>query len=330
MNSIVQRGSAANPADSAPTRAVGIDAGRIVMAFLVVAVHALPVGGAAGFAIVGMLCRCAVPFFFMAAGYFLKVPRRFTATLLLKPLIRLVPIYGFWMLVYYGVAAATGVVPVRLGLRDLLSGGTAFHLWYLPALGIAMVLVPAGILVAGPRATGIVCAVLAGEAIAFGTYHDLLGLPGSAQRGGLLIAPLFVFAGYAVARLEPARSVVLGAGLAALGFATLFGEELAISHRLGVTLASHDFAFGTVAYGAGAFLLARALAPGRNVSRLATLGRYALGVYVAHVLFVWGLSALSGKITPVGLIWRTPTAFGCAMVLTALLRQLPYLRRVVA
>lgn len=317
--------------DAAGTRRriPGIDAGRCLMAFLVVTLHSLPRGGSAA-SIIGMACRCAVPFFLIAAGYLQNRPERFTADILTRPLARLFPIYLFWMIVYYAVAYVGHVRPIHLDLRDLISGGTAFHLWFLPALGVALVLVPAGVLVLGSRATGLLCAALAAAAIAFSTYHDVLHLPGSARRGGLMVAPLLVFIGHWLARHKVALALPAAAALAATGLAVMLGEELWISHRLGLPLDDHDFSIGTFAYGAGMFLLARALPASAGVGRLASLGTYALGIYVTHVLFVWALDIASFDATLAALLWRAPLEFACALLLTATLRQLPTMRWTVA
>ncbi len=316
-------------ASRARRRIQGIDAGRFIMAFLVVTLHSLPRGGSAA-SIIGMMCRCAVPFFLIASGYLQNSPERFPAEVLTKPLSRLFPIYLFWMIVYYAVAYVSGVRPVHLDVRDLISGGTAFHLWFLPALGVALVLVPAGVLVIGSRATGLACAALAAAAIAFSTYHDVLHLPGAARRGGLMVAPLLVFIGHWLARHKIAAALPAAAALALTGFAVMLGEELWISHRLGVPLDDHDFSIGTFAYGAGVFLFARALPVGAGVSRLASLGTHALGIYVTHVLFVWALAAAFPSTSVTALLWHTSTAFAGALLLTVVLRNVPYLKRTVA
>ena len=322
-------GMTAMRAPGARRRIQGIDAGRFVMAFLVVTLHSLP-RGVTGASIIGMLCRCAVPFFLIASGYLQNPPGRFAGEVLARPLWRLLPIYLFWMVVYYAVAGVSGIRPVHLDVSDLVSGGTAFHLWFLPALGVALVLVPAGVLVVGRRTTGVACAALAAAAIAFSTYHDVLHLPGSARRGGLMVAPLLVFIGHWLARHRVSPALPVAAALAVSGFAVMLCEELWIGHRLGLPLDDHDFSIGTFAYGAGIFLFARALPAGSAAGRLASLGTFALGIYVTHVLFVWGLAAAFPGATLPQVAWRAPIAFAGALLLTMVLRKIPVLRRTVA
>lgn len=329
MAESTHEGMTATRAQGATRRIEGIDAGRVVMALMVVSLHSLPRGGTAA-SIIGMACRCAVPFFLIASGYLQNPPGRLAWEVLSRPLWRLLPIYLFWMAVYYAAAGVSGIRPVHLDVRDLISGGTAFHLWFLPALGSALVLVPMGVLVLGRRTTGLACAALAAAAIAFSTYHDVLHLPGSARRGGLMVAPLLVFIGHWLARHRISASLPAAAALAVSGFAFMLSEELWIGQRLGLPLDDHDFSIGTFAYGAGVFLFARALPAGPAVGWLARLGTLALGIYVTHVLFVWGLDAAFPGATLAGMAWRVPIAFAGALLLTVALRKIPVLRRTVA
>ncbi|MFL6698937.1 MAG: hypothetical protein ACJ8GJ_17365, partial [Vitreoscilla sp.] len=167
-------------------------------------------------------------------------------------------------------------------------------------------------------------------AIALSTYHDVLHLPGSARRGGLMVAPLLVFIGHWLARRRIAASLWAAAALAVAGLAVMLCEELWIGHRLGLPLDDHDFSLGTIAYGTGVFLFARALPAGSGAGPLAWLGTFALGIYVTHVLFVWGLaSAFPGATLP-EVAWRAPIAFVGALLLTMVLRKIPVVRRTVA
>lgn len=311
-------------------RSPGIDACRLVMAFLVVTLHSLPVRGSAEFSIIGMVCRCAVPFFFITSGYFLKIPARFSAMCVVRPLVRLFPIYLFWMIAFYSVAYISEVHKLQFGVRELLVGGTAFHLWYLPALGVAMVLVPISILKLGARVTGLICALLATVVITRGAYHGVFHMPGSPTRGGFFVAPIYLFIGYWLAKRRFEPSLSFAALIALLGFAILLGEELWISRWLGTRLKDHDFTIGTFAFGAGVFLFAKELPAGAALERLAALGKYALGIYVSHLLFIWGLVAAFGSITLAGMLWRVPVAFVGALMLTAGLQRTPYLKRMVA
>lgn len=311
-------------------RTPGIDAFRVVMAFLVVILHTLPGRGSNRLSMVAIICHCSVPFFLITSGYYLKIPPRLSAMFFARPLMRLLPIYLFWMIIFYCVAYVTKVSPLRFGVRELLSGGTAFHLWYLPALLVATVLVPISVLKLGMRVTGLICGLLAIVVIARGAYHDLFHLPATFSRDKILVAPIFLFTGFWLARRQfsPSKSVALA--MAVAGFAIIVAEELMISRWVGMPFKDHAVSIGTFAFSAGVFLFARALPLSAAVERLATLGKYTLGIYVSHLLFIWGLVATFGSITRTGLLWRAPMAFACALLLTVGLQKIPYLRRIVA
>lgn len=303
-------------------RAFGIDAMRIVMAFAVVTLHAY-LGGVDA-PLISIACRCAVPFFLITSGYFLKVPERLSPEIVTRPLLRLLPIYVFWMAIFYAFAYALDF-PLRFGVRDLLSGGTAFHLWYLPAVGVALAAVPCSLIVFGVGITGFLCGALALLTIVFGGYHDVLGLAGESKRGGLLVAPAFVFLGYMLRRAQVASSRLVSLALALFGFLIIVVEETWIDNPAGEPY----FTFGSFLYGAGVFLLARSLKPSDGARRLATAGRYALGVYITHMLFVWMGDKWLEPITTGTMLWVVPLYFGAALLLTIALSRIAYLRRFV-
>ena len=317
------------PAGSSPRtppemqRIAGVDAGRIVCVFLVVVLHSVWLQNP-----VAVLCRVAVPFFFVASGYFLRKPTQFFAGTILRPLYRLLPLYVLWTLIYYLFAYATGLVPVNLEIGQVLSGGPAFHLWFLPALGISLAFIPVASRLFGRQLTGFLCVVLAAVALVEGSYHDVLGLSGPARRGATLAAPLFVFIGTVLARQKNLPGLLPSAALTILGFVGLMAEEVWIGHWSHQFL-SHDFSIFTYLYGTGAFLLALALPENRLVKTVGQFGPYALGIYLSHVLFLWTFGAL----LPVQFAWahvlQIVASFSCALALTLLLSRLPFLRRLV-
>lgn len=330
ISSDTPSGTAA-PAPPAPPvaprkiRSAGIDAGRFVLACLVVVLHACS-GKTEPWAVaVTMACRGAVPFFFIVSGYFLRIPDRLSASVVTRPLVRLLPIYIAWMLLYYAVAWVTGVQPLQFGIKALLSGGTAYPLWYLPALGFAMVVVPVGILTMGWRLTALACAALALYALASGPYHDLLGLAGEPKSGGIVAAPMFLFIGCALAKWPVRPSPLAATALASAGFAVQFLEERLIASLLEMSITSHNAVAGTYLYGTGLFLLARSLRPNRIIGSLAEIGLCSLGIYTSHLLFLWAFHAI-GNETPLAVLLLSSLSILCATLLTLLLLRIPRLR----
>jgi fucose 4-O-acetylase-like acetyltransferase len=271
-----------------------------------------------------------VPFFFLTSGYFLRPAARPDLSVILKSLRRLLPIYVFWMLAYFIVVQFLPNQHWSFSPRDLISGGTAFHLWFLPALGFALVLVSGGIGLVGMRATGAFCVALAVFGIYRGSYHDALHLPGIAQRGGLFIAPLFVYLGLLVKKQDWSFGVwAVPAILASYLLLTL--EEWLI-YRLAnaPNFSSHDFTIATYLVGLSCFMAVRQIPNSAVLDRIAWFGRLSLSVYAGHVFFLWLLAPLTGN----DAIWRVVMlailCFGLATLLSLVLMRVPGLRRVIS
>lgn len=318
---------------ASPARNPAIDAMRYALAFVVVLLHSLPVnqvGHPAWVALAAIACRVAVPFFFITSGYFLRPASRFDATLILRPLQRLLPIYLFWMLVYFIFLQVVPIQHWSFSPRDLISGGTAFHLWFLPALGFALMLVSGGISLVGLRATGALCVLLAMIGICRGSYHDALALSGAVQRGGLLISPLFVYLGV-LARRQAWSLGRFAVPAILASYALLVFEEWLIERlSASASFASHDFTFATYLFGLSCFLAIRQMSASRLLEHAAWFGRLSLSVYAGHVLFLWMLEPIIGNDTPWQVAILSALCFGLATLLSLVLMRVPGLRRVVS
>lgn len=317
-------------------RNLGIDAGRYALGFLVVLVHALSGNGKIENLlltnIIKIACRAAVPFFFIASGSFCERSSSFSAQLVLKPLRRLMPIYVFWMFAYFLFLQIVPVPSVSwsFGLRDLLSGGAAFHLWFLPALGFALALVATGLKLFGTRITGLLCCGLALFSLADGAYHNVLHLAGSPKRGGLLVAPMFVYIGAMLARRAVMLRWPLLAVLVAFAYVLLVGEELMIASWAGApALESHSFTFCTFLLGTAVFLLLRALPESKVVRGVASLGQISLAVYATHLFFLWLLLPIIGNDSVLSAVLVAAITFGSATTLSLLLRRIPIMQKFV-
>ena len=114
---------------------VGIEYFRIAAAFLVVAIHCSPLltySETADFIFTRVLARAAVPFFFMVTGYFVIGKAEKTRKFLKKTgVIYLASILLYLPLNLYA-GNFKGLTP-GAALTQLLFEGTFYHLWYLPA-----------------------------------------------------------------------------------------------------------------------------------------------------------------------------------------------------
>lgn len=130
----------------------GLDAFKLLAAMLVVAVHTGPLvsyDAQADFMLTGIAGRLAVPFFFAASGFLffrkLTGDEREDGRRLRRYAVRIAGLYGFAMLLYlplniYKGDFREGMSALSLA-RDVAIDGTFYHLWYLPALLIGIVIV---------------------------------------------------------------------------------------------------------------------------------------------------------------------------------------------
>ena len=229
-----------------------VDRFRIVAALLVVCIHTAPlegVGETADFTL-RTLARLAVPFFFTATGFFVLGPSFCPGgrTAKLPPAVcrflkRTGALYAGATLAYLPIAIYSGNIPQKdlpfSLFRWLIWDGSFYHLWYLPAvmLGVLIVWALSHLPVWGGAA---ICGVLYVVGVLGDSWHGLaLQAPalrafyGSLfarmdyTRTGLFFAPVFLFVGALLAsRPRPARRAS-GFGLMA-SLALLLIEAFAV------------------------------------------------------------------------------------------------------
>lgn len=126
----------------------GIDCFRLLAAIFVIAIHTSPLGSiheTVDFILTRILARTAVPFFFMATGFFLFSQQKRISFSYRSFVQKIGVIYAISILLYVPLNIYTGYFgQERLGiriLRDIIFDGTFYHLWYLPAviLGVGIV-----------------------------------------------------------------------------------------------------------------------------------------------------------------------------------------------
>lgn len=203
---------------------VGIDYFRIIAALLVVAIHTSPltsVDGTADFILTRVIARVAVPFFFMASGFFL-LPGYMNVKdtepgKLFKFLEKAAMLYGIAILLYLPINFYAGYFQMEFLLpnliKDFVFDGTFYHLWYLPAammgatltylllkkfksghvFRVALILYLIGLF--GDSYYGII------EKVPFiKSFYDTIFLFSDYTRNGLFFAPIFFMLGGMVAK----------------------------------------------------------------------------------------------------------------------------------
>lgn len=218
----------------------GVDRFRMAAALLVVCIHTAPLSSISeswDFAL-RTLARLAVPFFFTATGFFLfagriapgprpqGVPpavRRFCA--------KTGALYAAATLLYVPIMLYSGKLSgLTFGalVRDVVWDGTFYHLWYLPAALLGVLLVDRLLRLPGRWTACAVCAALyaigllgdswygGGQALpALQSFYRALFLHMDLTRGGLFFAPLFLWLGAALRDGPRPRVRACFAGLAA-------------------------------------------------------------------------------------------------------------------
>ena len=239
----------------------GIDRFRIAACLMVIAVHTGPLGSVSQTAdtvVTYIICRLAVPFFFLASGFFLvraagreSGARPLAAFLRKTLLLDLAAIAAFLPLNVYSGYFRQEHLAVNL-LRDLAFNGTLYHLWYLPAAALGACMAWALLKKTGPGAalavTGALWIVglfgdswygLTARVPALAAAYGRMFLVFDYTRNGLFFAPLFFVLGGIAAGAEVKRR--RGSGkypvIFAVSMAAMIAEGVLL-HRFG--LPRHD------------------------------------------------------------------------------------------
>ncbi|MDL2294387.1 serine racemase VanT catalytic subunit [Ruminococcaceae bacterium OttesenSCG-928-D13] len=226
---------------------IGIDRFRLVAALMVVAIHTGPLlsfGETADLLFTRVLCRLGVPFFFAATGFFLlgryAEDRHAPVAPLRRFVVKTALVYLGAIALYLPVNLYAGHFdseqPVGHLLKLVLVDGTMYHLWYLPAVIVGVVLAWALLKMTSFRVTmGVAVALYAVGLLGDSYYaftaaspplkalYDGIFAVSSYTRNGLFYAPLFLMVGVGAARRPaPARR-----GPALASFALCLGLMLA-------------------------------------------------------------------------------------------------------
>lgn len=294
--------------------------------------------------------RVATPFFFLAAGYFfaLSVARGAEPIGLgVKLVWRLVMFFVFWSMLYILVpvevflqAPAAGYwSAVNITLHQALSmrsaflfNGSSVHLWFLPAMSIAIAMLAVSCklrlqyLLAGVAVALYIVGLLGGAYKATPIGFDL----GIQTRNGPFFSTIFVVTGYLIARLEVRLAVRYCIGLITLGVVMRIVELMWVTGQYATPPSEIDFLLGTYPFGVGIFLLLMATTRLGEVGWMVKLSRYSAGVYCAHMLFVALFEPRAPYVT--NTLWELLSPFvvlAATFAFVALLSKVKFLRPVV-
>lgn len=136
----------------------GIDLAKFICSLLVVVIHIAPFGSTENntlkylnFGTQNYLARVAVPFFFMASGFFLyrKTDKdNFNISHTKKYIVRLLKLYLIWTAIYspliikYIIKGEKGIIHGILNfIRNCIFSGTYTQFWYLNGLIVAVIII---------------------------------------------------------------------------------------------------------------------------------------------------------------------------------------------
>lgn len=297
-------------------RISSIECGRVVAILAVMTIHLSPFSNPfdpalwdgtpyplVG-AVINQLCRFAVPLFFLCAGYFLQpaLAAGHPLTVALRYCRPLLGLWLAWSLLYVLIpfnplaAVSEGYLHAMAGQWQMQLGdhlnvwwvGGMIHLWFLPALMVAVLILGLCQQVRLPRLALLLGALLYSLALIGGSYGPLL--PGGEwallTRNGPFFSLLFVALG-AELRLRAwqpdarrcALMMMAGMGLYAL-------EAAGLLRVAAVPLARHDFLLGSLPWALGLFGLLLANPAWGKGSWLERQAPKVLGLYCLHMMLV--------------------------------------------
>lgn len=243
--------------------------------------------------------RFAVPLYFMISGYLFEKSRRPTLEKWKRSAVRLALIFVIWEIIYnlvntyyLHIFSASQNIAVFLA-RTLVSGGVAWHLWFLPSLGLCMTIF-AVLRTFGWKVLFAVAIVLFALGLAIDAYASVLGVSDFLKahgvqsgvisgRDGPFFGTIFFATGAFVATISPMQKSWKWLALGIFGLVLQMLEAYMLSRTGTTSFAPFNFLASTLPFSIGIFLYFLSLPFPPFV---AALGRVALGMYCCHVLFL--------------------------------------------
>jgi len=314
-------------------RILGVDLFRLVAFLCVVALHVnrqnLEPAAKLAFEIIP---RLGVPYFFLVSGYFLQIGEHGVVAVVARFLRRLVPVYVFWVLFYIflhrGLFGETGIHSLPNLLIDGIPGA---HLWFLPSLGVSVVLFTLLSYAIGDYPVLGICIILYLCGIYFDEFRNIYDLPFHHWnfRDGPFFGCVFIAIGYYSRKYDIRLSVEQSVLMVLSGLAMQFLERALLVH-FGILSQGDevDYYLGTVLYGAGVLFLALNVSAGGEgaVAALAGIGRYTLGFYCIHLAYVWLLEMVLAPDTLVNVVVTVAFSSSASIITILLMSRVRQLR----
>lgn len=282
-----------------------IDIARYVSALLVVCIHTFPfleISETFNTYFIHTVCRLAVPFFFTTSGFFFfrnydSENEDLNETRLKKALIRLFRIYLIWTIIYLPYTifdyTHTGfhIKYLFTYVRDFFLNGSYYHLWFLPALMLADVIVYCLYKKKGLNFTLLITFILYFVGYLINVYTPIWeSIPGisfffgfftktlSTARNGIFFGPMFIAIGLLLSRTRRLPKKV-----SLISF-VLFFAEVSLYRHFGILrdLTSMYICLVPAIY----FLVNYLLKVNIPYRKMFTILRHdSLMIYTSHILF---------------------------------------------
>lgn len=339
-------------------RISSIDFFRVVAILAVICRHTTPFMGNqfndTPYGVLGILINqgdlFAIPFFFIASGFFFGkkihsgVSPRIVCSSYSK---RLLTIFIFWSFIYmvmptdipellqYGFLKTTywKIYSLFTHPITLIFQGAKVHLWFLVSLVCALWLITLLINNGFQKKIIFLSAILYVLGLMARSYSDTpFGLNNIQfdTRNGPFISTLFVAIGYYYSsndfRFKPGVAITL----IIIGLVLHMTEVFILWNFFNIAPPTPRYLLGTVIFNAGIMLLLLAKPNFAMSSPLPKIGKYTLGVYTSHQLFVDILKPLGGYFN--SFFWEISCpviVYALALLLTFLFTQNRLLRGVV-
>lgn len=292
--------------------------------------------------------RVGTPFFFLTSGYFFSVSMsrgRPPLNVGVKLVRRLALFAIFWSCVYLLLPVGnllksphpdylTAVLSLTKGYMrpSVLVTGTAIHLWFLPAMACALILLAIAARFRLENYFAIPAGVLFLVGLAGGPYAATpMGIPlGMNTRNGPFFSSIFVFTGYLLHKHGVSLSLRAAYAFILTGIALRLAELYWLTTNYGVHPGKVDYLLGTYPFGVGIFVWVLNSPRLGEKQLLVRLSRYSPGVYCAHLLFVDLLTATPLFVgSPLWEVTRPLLILGLTFAWVILLAQVRVLRPVV-
>ncbi|MEC5387831.1 acyltransferase [Uliginosibacterium sp. H3] len=270
-----------------------LDATRLLAALCVVGLHVGTIDTVSqAWNLVRIEMRWAVPFFFILTGLHLGsdlslIPTRIA--LLVPRLIRMLVAASLLFLPVLIISRGFAGALQEVFSFDFLRSGSYFHLWFISALIIGLLLLQTLLVSNAKRLLKHVSALLILMALLSGSYSVILppgyGLEGTFAFFRHLLALPCLFIGLVLAR-SPTLANGSALALAFGGAALQLLEVLMLQRYAGTSPFAHQFLLGTLPMAVGLISLARNHATAIS-GRLSQWGRqHSLGIYIVHPLWM--------------------------------------------